>query len=330
MSGQTVVVGTGSFGTAAAVMALAAGTPVTLFGRDPRKVAELERTRRHPQLGDLPLPAALAFSADPALLATADLILWAVPTQHTRAMAESLKSVIPATVPLVSLAKGFEEQTVLTPCAILQEVLGQNQPCAALSGPSHALEIVAGKPACLVAAGPEAVIRLVRTRLHGPLCRVYTSPDLVGVEIAGALKNVIAIAAGLCDGLGFGDNLKAALITRGLAEMRRLGRARGAQDATFSGMAGIGDLLTTCYAPHGRNRGLGKAIASGANPLMFLHQQQTVAEGAWTCRAADELARRNSVELPITSQVAAIIWQQIPVRAALDALFARSPKEEDA
>lgn len=184
MPAQTVVIGTGSFGTAAAVMLLAAGTPVTLFGRDPSKVAELERTRRHPQLGDLPLPQEMAFSADPALLATADLVLWAVPTQHTRSMAESLKSAIPATLPVVSLAKGFEEATLSTPCAILQEVLGKTQPCAALSGPSHAVEIVAGKPACLVAAGPETVVKLLRARLHGPLCRVYSSPDLVGVEIA--------------------------------------------------------------------------------------------------------------------------------------------------
>lgn len=325
-----MVIGSGSFGTAAAVMLLAAGTPVTLFGRDAAKIAELERTRRHPQLGDQPLPAGLAFSADPTIFAHADLALWAVPTQHTRSMAVALRPHLPATMALVSLAKGFEEESLLTPCAVLQAVLGSNQPCAALSGPSHAHEIVAGKPACLVAAGPEALVRLLQARLHGPLCRVYSSSDLIGVEIAGALKNVIAIAAGLCDGLGFGDNVKAALITRGLAEMRRLGRACGAQDRTFSGMAGIGDLMTTCYAPHGRNRALGKAIATGANPLMFLRQQQTVAEGAWTCRAAVELARRNAVELPIASQVAAIIWQQIPVREALDALFARSPKEEDA
>lgn len=326
---QTVVVGTGSWGTAAAVMLLAAGTPVTLFGRDPLKVAELARTRKHPQFGDLQLPAGISCSADPAIFAGADLVFWAVPTQHTRSMAETLKEHLPASVPLVSLSKGFEEGTLLTPCAVLQAVLGVRS-CAALSGPSHAIEIVGGKPACLVAAGPEPLVRLLQARLHGPLCRPYTSTDLTGVEIAGALKNVIAIAAGLCDGLGVGDNLKAALITRGLTEMRRLGRALGAQDATFSGMAGIGDLLATCYAPHGRNRALGKAIASGANPLMFLRQQQTVAEGAWTCRAAVELAGRHAVELPIASQVAAIIWRQTPVREALDALFARSPKEEDA
>ena len=212
---------------------------------------------------------------------------------------------------------------------MLLEVFGE-RPCGVLSGPSHAFEIVAGKPVCLVAAGPDSVTTLMRERLHGPRCRIYTSPDRMGVEVGGALKNVVAIAAGICDGLEIGDNLKAALITRGLAEMRRLGRALGALDATFSGLAGIGDLLTTCYAPHGRNRALGKVIATGANPLMFLRQQQTVAEGAATSRAAVELAQRHGVDLPIAAQVCAIIWQQTPVRTAMETLFSRTPKEEDA
>jgi glycerol-3-phosphate dehydrogenase (NAD(P)+) len=326
---RTVVIGTGTWGTAMAVILHHQRQPVALFGRDPAKVAALAAAHRHPQLGDLALPIGLELTADPAALADADLILWAVPTQHSRALARELAAAIPASVPLVSLAKGLEEQTLATPCALLADTLGE-RPIGVLSGPSHAFEIVAGQLVCLVVAGPGDLPRLVQERVHGQRCRVYTSPDRLGVELGGALKNVIAIAAGLCDGLGIGDNLKAALITRGLAEMRRLGRVMGAQDATFAGMAGIGDLLTTCYAPHGRNRALGKAIASGANPLMFLRQQQTVAEGAWTCRAAVELARQHAVELPIASQVASIIWDGTPVRAAMDALFARSPKEEDA
>lgn len=326
---RTVVVGTGTWGTAAAVILHGNQQPVTLLGRDPLKVAELIRVRRHPQLGDLALPDDLPLTADPTVLAQADLVLWAVPTQFTRAFAHALAKHLPAGVPVVSLTKGFEEGSLLTPCAVLLAELGE-RPCGVLSGPSHAVEIVAGKPVCLVAAGPEAVTALLRDRLHGARCRIYTSTDRIGVEVGGALKNVVAIAAGICDGLGVGDNLKAALITRGLAEMRRLGRALGAQDATFAGMAGIGDLLTTCYAPHGRNRALGKAIASGANPLMFLRQQQTVAEGAATSRAAVELAQRHGVDLPIAAQVCAIIWHQTAVRAAMDALFARSPKEEDA
>ncbi len=326
---RTVVVGTGTWGTAAAVILSANHQPVTLLGRSPDKVADLVRNRRHPQLGEMALPAELAITADAQVLAHADLVLWAVPTQHSRALAQQLAAYLPAGVPVVSLAKGFEVSTLLTPCGLLLEVFG-TRPCGVLSGPSHAVEIVAGKPVCLVAAGPDEVTALLRERLHGPRCRIYTSSDRIGVEVGGALKNVIAIAAGICDGLEVGDNLKAALITRGLAEMRRLGRALGAQDATFAGMAGIGDLLTTCYAPHGRNRALGKVIASGVNPLMFLRQQQTVAEGAATSRAAVELAQRHGVDLPIATQVCAIIWQQTPVRTAIDTLFSRSPKEEDA
>lgn len=326
---RTVVIGTGTWGTAMAVILFSQRQPVALLGRDPAKVAALVAANCHPQLGDLTLPAGLEITADPAVLAGADLILWAVPTQHTRALATAFAPHIPTGVPVVSLAKGLEERSLATPCAILGEALGERS-IGVLSGPSHAVEIVAGQPVCLVVAGPGELPRLVQERVHGQRCRLYTSADRLGVELGGALKNVIAIAAGLCDGLGVGDNLKAALITRGLAEMRRLGRVMGAQDATFAGMAGIGDLLTTCYAPHGRNRALGKAIASGLNPLMFLRQQQTVAEGAWTSRAAVDLARQHAVELPIASQVASIIWDGTPVREAMDSLFARSPKEEDA
>ena len=325
----TLVIGTGTWGAAAAAILHGNGRETVLFGRDRAKVAELSRSRRHPQLGDLLLPGGMMITADPAALRGADLVLWAVPTQHSRMLARTLATQMPGGVPLISLAKGLEEGSLATPCAILAEELG-TRPLGVLSGPSHAVEIVGGQPACLVAAGPDELPLLVQTRMHGARCRVYTSSDRLGVELAGALKNVVAIAAGICDGLGVGDNLKAALITRGLAEMRRLGRALGCQDATFAGLAGIGDLLTTCYAPHGRNRALGKAIASGANPRMFLDQQLTVAEGAWTCRAAVELARRHQVELPIATQVSALIWQETPVRAALEALFARSPKEEDA
>ena len=325
----TVVIGTGTWGAAASVILHGNGQPTILFGRDHTKVAALTRSRQHPQLGDLALPESLTITADPAALARADLILWAVPTQHSRNLARALAAHMPAGIPLISLAKGLEENSLDTPCAILAKEFGKRS-IGVLSGPSHAVEIVAGQAVCLVAAGPDALPQLVQTRLHGARCRVYTSHDRLGVELAGALKNVVAIAAGICDGLGIGDNLKAALITRGLAEMRRLGRALGCQDATFAGLAGIGDLLTTCYAPHGRNRTLGKAIACGANPLMFLRQQQTVAEGAWTCRAAVELARQHQVDLPIAAQVSAIIWQETPVRVALETLFARSPKEEDA
>ena len=324
---RTAVIGTGTWGTALAVILARAGRPVILWGRDPAKTATLAAERRHPQLPGVIVPETVELTSDPTALTGVDLIFWAVPTQHTRAIASHLP--LPAGVPIVSLAKGLEQNTLLTVTGILAACY-PDRAYGALSGPSHAEEVMAGHAVVLAAAGPESVGRLMVERLHGRSCRLYTTTDLIGVELGGALKNVVAVAAGICEGLGLGDNLKAALITRGLAEMRRLGRAAGAQDATFAGMAGIGDLLTTCYSRHGRNRALGLAIASGENALAFLSRQQTVAEGAWTCRAATVLAARYGVDLPLSTQVEAIIWREAPVQAALDALFARSPKEEDA
>jgi glycerol-3-phosphate dehydrogenase (NAD(P)+) len=321
------VVGTGSWGTAAACLA-AERSDVVLWGRDPAKLAELARRRRHPQMPEVELPARLQLSPDPARLATAELVLWAVPTQHSRAIAAQLVGQIPL-VPVVSLAKGLEQQSLARVSEILADAL-PGRPTAVLSGPSHAIEVMRGLPACLVAAGDSAACQRMVDLLHGPRLRIYTSTDLVGVELCGALKNVIAVASGMCEGLGLGDNARAALLARGLAEMRRLGRALGAQDSTFAGVAGVGDLLTTCYAPHGRNRALGLAIARGENPMDFLAQASTVAEGAWTCRAAVELGRRVSVELPIASQVASVIWGTVPVDQALHQLLSRAPKEDDA
>jgi glycerol-3-phosphate dehydrogenase (NAD(P)+) len=320
------VVGTGSWGTAAAVLA-AARAPVVLWGRDPAKTAELARSRRHPQLAGTELPAAITVTSDAAALAGAELVLWAVPTQHSRTVAGALGGL--PQVPLVSLSKGLEQGSLARVSEILAAAL-PGRPLAVLSGPSHAIEIMRGLPACLVAAGDAAACRRLVDLLHGPRLRVYTSPDLIGVELCGALKNVIAVAAGMCEGLGLGDNARAALVARGLAEMRRLGRVLGAQDATFAGVAGVGDLLTTCYAPHGRNRALGLALAGGQKPMDFLAQASTVAEGAWTCRAAVELGQRVAVELPIASQVTAVIWDAVPVAQALQLLLSRAPKEDDA
>ncbi len=322
---RSVVVGTGGWGSALATMLHRQGQSVTLLGRDPAKVVRLVDERKHPELGGASLPDDLAITADPGVLITADLVFWAVPTQYTRATAANLA--LPSGVPVVSLSKGLEQDTLETPTGILNEVLG-HRPLAVLSGPSHAEEVQQGKPVVLACGGPEALTRQVSGLLHGRACRIYTSTDLIGIELSGALKNVIAVAAGITEGLGLGDNIKAALITRGLAEIRRLGRACGAQEATFAGIAGIGDLLTTCYSPHGRNRAVGIAIASGENPLAFIRRQKTVAEGAWTCRAAVELARKHEVELPIAAQVSAIIWDGAPLDQAIEALFARSPKDD--
>ncbi|MBA2480303.1 MAG: NAD(P)-dependent glycerol-3-phosphate dehydrogenase [Planctomycetes bacterium] len=325
----TAVIGTGSWGTAASVLVARNGGMAVLYGRDAGKVATIARSRSHPQFPGTILAEAISVTADAAAMADADLVLWAVPTQHTRAQARLLAASIHPSAMVVSLSKGLEQGTLARVTDILAEELpGRAFGC--LSGPSHATEVVAGLPVCLVVAGSTEVRERTQTRLHAARSRLYTSADMLGVELGGALKNVVAIAAAICEGLGFGDNTKAAMITRGLAEMRRLGRAMGANDATFSGMAGVGDLLTTCYSPHGRNRALGLAIARGENPLEILKRLHTVAEGAWTSRAAVELGRRHHVELPIASQVASVIWDAKPVPQAMEQLLARAPKEEDA
>jgi glycerol-3-phosphate dehydrogenase (NAD(P)+) len=327
----TAVVGTGTWGTAIAVMMLqAAGAPVLLFGRDQAKVAAMQATRRHPLIPDHPLPAALSITAEPGELAQADLVLWAVPTQHSRAQARRLRERLSPQATVVSLSKGLEQHTLKRMTELLSAELGEGRRYGCLSGPSHAIEVLAGLPFGMVVAGPEALSALVVERLHSPRCRLYTSADLTGVELGGALKNIVAIAAGICDGLRLGDNAKAAIITRGLAEMRRLGRAMGASDATFAGLAGIGDLLTSCYSPHGRNRALGLALARGRDAQEFLASSPMVAEGAWTCQAAVELGIRHRCELPIASQVANAIWAATPVTQAMDNLLSRAPKEEDA
>jgi glycerol-3-phosphate dehydrogenase (NAD(P)+) len=325
---STAVIGTGAWGTAIAALIARSGIPVTLLGRDPEKTAQLATSRQHAHLAGPGLPDLLEVTSAIDRLAGADLVFWAVPTQFSRDQARAIASRLAPSASVVSLSKGLEERQLLRVSEILGEELGP-RPYGVLSGPSMAGEVAGGLPFSLVVAGPDALCQTVVARLHSPRCRLYTSSDLIGVEIGGAWKNVIAIAAGICDGLRLGDNAKAAIITRGLAEMRRLGRALGASDATFAGLAGIGDLLTSCYSPLGRNRALGLAIARGAEPHSLLNGR-TVAEGAWTCRAAVALAARHDIELPIASQVANVIWAATPVPTAMENLLSRAPKEEDA
>lgn len=324
----TAVIGTGAWGTAVAALA-SRSTPVVLLGRDPTKVSAINASRQHESLPGFSLPPTVTVTHDPRHLAGADLVLWAVPTQHTRDQARRLHADLPSGCAVVSLAKGLEQGSLKRVTEVLGEELGE-RPYACISGPSLAGEVAAGKPLGLVVAGHDTACHAVVARLHVGRCRLYTSTDLVGVEIAGALKNVIAIAAGICDGIDMGDNAKAVIISRGLAEMRRLGRALGANDATFAGLAGIGDLLTSSYSRLGRNRTLGMAIARGGNPQQLLANNRSVAEGAWTCRAAVELAARHGIELPIASQVANVIWAATPLPSAMESLLSRAPKEEDA
>jgi glycerol-3-phosphate dehydrogenase (NAD(P)+) len=323
------VIGDGAMGTAMAGLLVGRGLRVTLWSPFAEYAEELSRTRRNPKfLPGVDLPAALTVTAEGADLPPADLVILAVPTQFLRGVLERLKPHLPADALYVSVAKGLEVGSLLRPSEIVAAVLG-DRPFAALSGPSHAEEVAVNLPASVVAAAAdESLARAVQETCRTSRFRVYTSVDVIGVELGGALKNIIAIAAGICDGLSLGDNAKAALMTRGIVEIARLGVALGADAATFNGLSGIGDLIVTCASRHSRNRAVGEAIGRGEPLDHVLARMVQVAEGVWTTRAARDLARRAAVDLPITDAVYACLFDHKPPLDALTDLMLRPPRPE--
>lgn len=334
-SARIAVIGTGTWGCAAATV-LARTSPqkkILLWGRNTEKCTQMQQQRLHPLMDTLTLPGNIIISDNAELLSACTLVFWAVPTQHTRAIAQQLRTALDPNTAIVSLSKGLEQDTLLSITHILQSVLDTDTSHGShnygvLSGPSHAEEVTKGLPAGLVMAGNEDICTHVVDAMHQNNFRIYTCQDVVGVEMGGALKNVVAIAAGICDGMKLGDNIKATLVTRGLAEMRRLGRALGAEDSSFAGLAGIGDLLTTCYSPFGRNRSLGERIGAGESASDILASSTMVAEGAWTSQAALSLGRQLSVDLPVAEQVTAVLWQGKPLQDAMNELLSRESKDE--
>lgn len=327
---RATVLGLGGWGTALALILHQKGASVSLWGHDAAYAGEVGRSRDNRKyLPGVPIPEAVAVSSSPPTLREADLIVLAVPTQHIRAVLESLKSAWPVpSPPVVSAAKGIENGTLLTPTGIVREVLG-GVSVAVLSGPSHAEEVARGKPASVVAASEdEGLARRVQDAFMGDRFRVYTSRDVTGVELGGAVKNVIAIAAGICDGLQLGDNTKAALLTRGLVEMARYGAAHGADPMTLFGLAGLGDLITTCFSPYGRNLSVGRRIGTGERLDAILKGMVQVAEGVWTTRSLRQVALRRAVEMPITEAIHAVLFEGKPPREAVHDLMRREAKGE--
>jgi glycerol-3-phosphate dehydrogenase (NAD(P)+) len=328
---QVAVVGAGSWGTALAQSLTAGGCDVHLWARDPEVAATLRATRRHPwALPGIELDIAVQVDDRLELAVTdAAVVILAVPSHGMRdmaaAVAPSLKGVI-----VVSAAKGFELETGSTMTAVLGEVLsGTGARIAALSGPNIAIEVARGLPAAtVVATGDADAAQTVRDGCNGGPLRFYSSDDVVGVEYAGALKNIIAIAAGVCDGIGAGDNGKAAIITRGIAEMARLGVRAGARGMTFAGLAGLGDCIVTCTSPHSRNRGLGEAIGRGADPTDAIAATPMVMEGVNASTAALLLADRHGVDMPIAREIHAILFNGKSVSAALSDLMTRGAGDE--
>jgi glycerol-3-phosphate dehydrogenase (NAD(P)+) len=328
-----LILGAGGWGTALALLLHRNGHHVRIWAYDPQEVDNIRQ--RHENVRFLPgvsLPSDFEVDNDIApLLGSVSLIVSASPSQHTREVIRRLAACSPSPCPVLNVAKGIENKTLKRMSQVLAEELppyfhGQ---VATLSGPSHAEEVSRGIPTVVVVASQNPrVPPMVQDALMSETFRVYTSDDLVGVELAGSLKNVIAISAGVCDGLGFGDNTKGALLTRGLAEISRLGVAMGARATTFAGLAGMGDLITTCMSRHSRNRFVGEEIGRGKSLARILEEMVMVAEGIATTESAYELGRQCGVEMPITAEVYATLFADKDPQTAVRDLMGRPPKPE--
>ncbi|MDN2717373.1 MULTISPECIES: NAD(P)H-dependent glycerol-3-phosphate dehydrogenase [unclassified Janthinobacterium] len=330
---KITILGAGAWGTAVA-MALAGRHDVLLWGRNGDAMAAMAASGENSYLPGFPLPPQLRISADfDAAVAHAGgehgILIAACPVAGLRPMLQQLKD--KAIGNLVWLCKGFEGGTGLLPHQIVQEVLGDNIPGGALSGPSFAQEVARGLPCALTIASHSAALRgAVVSALHGGTIRVYASDDLVGVEVGGAVKNVLAIATGVADGLGLGLNARAALITRGLAEITRLGTALGGQTETFMGLTGMGDLILTCTGDLSRNRRVGLGLAQGKALDTIVAELGHVAEGVPCAKAVRELARRMGVEMPITNAVAGVLFDGDLPHVMVQQLLSRDPRAEAA
>ncbi|ABC43573.1 NAD(P)H-dependent glycerol-3-phosphate dehydrogenase [Salinibacter ruber] len=326
--------GAGSWGTAMSVHLASAGRDVVLWARRPEVADEIRRTSHNPTyLPELLIPSSVYITTDLEKAAEAsDLWGMAVPSQQLRGRAEHLRPHAHSGVRLVALSKGIENETLLTMSQVLDDVFESvpSDQIGALYGPSHAEEVAEGRPTAVVAAAPdEGEARHIQKVFMTERLRVYMNTDVLGVEIGGSAKNVLAIAAGIADGVSYGDNAKAALVTRGLAEIRRLGQALGADPQTFAGLAGIGDLVVTCMSPHSRNRYLGEQISTGKSLDEVLNDMAMVAEGVRTTRSVYNLAKHHGVEMPITEAVHAILFDDKSPRKMVKRLMTRSAKHEN-
>jgi glycerol-3-phosphate dehydrogenase (NAD(P)+) len=329
MNIRLAVMGAGAWGTALA-MHFAARHKVTLWVWDPTQLEAMSASRENTQfLPGFRLPDEVRIEGDVVrALESADLALVVVPTSALR---ETFRRVAECgrKLPVVWASKGFEPVTAKFPHQIAREELGSAHTCGAFSGPSFAVEVANGLPAAVTLASTDEAFAASTARvLHGQHLRVYSTGDVIGVEVGGAVKNVIAIAAGICDGMGFGHNARAALLTRGLAEISRLGLKLGGRMETFMGLAGVGDLILTCTGDLSRNRRVGLMLAQGKTLPIILGELGHVAEGVHTAREARRLARTLGVEMPITEAVCQVLFEGVSARTAVERLLSREPKAE--
>ena len=341
MPERVTILGDGAMATVCSMLLRQGGHDVTMWGAFEESIDRLSQNRENTKL--LPgarIPDAVKLTAnDSECFDGCTMVLSAVPTQYMRSVWTRLKPYMPADVPIVSVAKGIENSTLLRPTQIIADVLGGRAaagpgpkcdwPLVVMSGPNIAAEIAKYLPATAVAAADDpALAKRVQAAFTTQWFRVYTNNDAIGVELAGATKNIVAIAAGILDGLAAGNNAKAALVTRGLVEITRLGVAMGARESTFTGLAGVGDLITTCVSPEGRNRTVGEQIGKGRKLEEILSHMDSVAEGVPTTRSVLQLARRYQVEMPITEAVHAVLFEGKDAIFALTDLMTRNLKAE--
>ena len=325
------IIGDGAMATVMALLLCEKNISVRMWGYDRRQLKQIESAGENTKfLPGYKLPVALVFEPDDErIMAGADLVVSAVPCQFVRRVFKRLKDYVPEGVPIVSTAKGIENDTLLRPTQILADVLAEKLKTAVLSGPTIADELARQLPAtACAAAADERLAKDIQCTFNCSWLRVYTNTDVVGVELAAACKNTIAIAAGIIDGTGAGDNAKAALLCRGLAEITRLGLACGARPQTFAGLTGLGDLVTTCISPKGRNRSFGERIGKGQTVEAAQRATESVIEGIATCKSVIALAERYNVEMPITQAVYEVLFEDKPVRTAIADLMSRRLKAE--
>ncbi|CAN5854078.1 NAD(P)H-dependent glycerol-3-phosphate dehydrogenase [soil metagenome] len=330
MTDQVGVIGAGAWGTTIAVLLAGSQRPVSLWTHSAESAERLAHARSNERyLPGVVFPPNVRIVTDDSYLAEPHrFYVLAVPSAHVRATLRQVGPHLHPEAPILSVVKGIEQATFRRMTQIVADELPGRR-VAALSGPNLAREIAAGKPAGSVVASEDAELATeIAIALSSDRFRVYTNPDVIGVEMCGALKNVVALAAGMVDGLGFGDSGKAGIITRGLAEMTRLGVAAGAHPLTFAGLAGVGDLIATCMSPLSRNRHAGELIASGVPWPEAGERLSGVAEGVWTVDGALGLAKSLGVEMPIAERVRAVVFDHQPPMAAVAELMARSPKDE--
>jgi len=323
------VIGAGAWGTALAI-SLATKHQVTLWARDAGQIEEMRAERRNERyLPDISLPVNLELSADfPAALVAADLVIVAVPTAGLRSTLQQI-ALSQRSFGVVWVCKGFEAETAQLPHQVVAEVLPERFQRGVLSGPSFALEVARGLPTALTfASTDEEFARSTAQALHHARLRIYVSSDVIGVEVGGAVKNVMAIASGICDGMGLGHNARAALLTRGLAEINRLGLKLGGRPETLSGLSGVGDLILTCTGDLSRNRRVGLLLAQQHDLQEILRRLGHVAEGVYTVREVHQLASQMGVAMPICEAVYRILYEQIPAAEMVVELLNRAPNLE--